>query len=165
MSVKPYEDEQIPVSMKSNYIERIPMICDPGTGMIMPAFQKFYDTIVECVLQHDREGLYNISDKSMEYGEFLIQYEDHVGKQLSTILHTPDNMHKVDIELNLSRFQSNQRNILGSFLINTYVLEDAESKLLEHKRRKLVIRYTELFFTYRNKKFELISSFQPLMNV
>lgn len=164
MNLKPYEDEQIPAIMNPNrkYIERIPMIVDPSTGQILPKFQKFYKDIVTAIITYDMELLYSISDKSTDILQFKSLYDTKIGNKLNKlVLYTPDTMFKIDIELNIQRFKGGCRNILGSFLINTYEISQSSFEIVDFSDRNIKIGCAEIYFTYRHEEFQLISAFTP----
>lgn len=162
--LKPYEDEQIPVSMNNLLIERIPMIVDPSTGNVTSEFQKFYDEIVRCILSEDVDKLYCISDRVITCEEFVSLYNKQIGDALHELLKREQCFdYNIDIELNLQRFKENTRNILGGFIISTIEVASSSSEIIKSQNRYIRRGCAEIFFTYRYDRFQLISSFSPFI--
>lgn len=161
--MKPYEDEQLnfqPVP-DSYPIERIPMLVDPSTGQVTYEFQSFYDELV-CGVTHAEIGhLYSISDRSCSESEFNDRYMKSIGNDIKKISDDSDTW-RIDIQLNMDRFQSKFRTIIGSFYITIIQTTRTSNDLINVDKLDLYTGETEMFFTYINGEFCLIPKFNPI---
>lgn len=160
--MKPYEDEQFNMMMPSAKIERMPMLVNPTDGQILSQFQKFYDTVVDSLTKNQWRKLYLISDRLLEGEQFGEFYRERIGVKLQKILSHSEPHYKMDIQLNMERFKSSFRSILGSFIVSVMYLY--ESDMIEIRQMNVEFKrlQTEIFFTYRNGEFQVISSFNTL---
>lgn len=156
--LNPYADEQPKVVMNSTkkdcIIERIPSIVNPATGQVTREFQEFFDNVVEGVTTNDIDKLYELSDKAVEFDVFKSEFNEFYSK-LVNILSKPKSEFGIDIELNLGRFEAKHRNLLGGLYVITYYLEKVWT--LSNYTVDLNMEKAELFFTYKNGKFVLLS--------
>lgn len=156
--LNPYADEQPKVVMNSTkqncIIERIPSIVDPATGQVTREFQEFFDNVVESVTTNDINKLYELSDKAVEFNVFESEFNEFHNK-LVKILSKPKSEFGIDIELNLGRFEAKHRNLLGGLYVLTYYIEKVWT--LSDYRVDLHKEKAELFFTYKDSKFMLLS--------
>lgn len=156
----PYANDQPKnLSMPTKFIERIPSLATPNG--INPKFQKFYDHLCSAITAQDVEKLYDLSDKCLPYGQFYAVYRRQVGIALENLMFTSRALWGMDIELNIQRFQGAYRNIVGSFFVSTYEVLLPENFGLVNLNTSVVRKSTEIFFTYKNENFELISVFNP----
>lgn len=164
--LKPYEDSQPKrVSMFNKSIERIPHIVNPATGEITDEFQTFYNAIVDSVLNLTWHNLYAISDKFLPSSDFISLISAVIGPVWDKLLLTKPEGRGIDIELNLGRFESTHRNIVGGFYVNAYRLEESKNDLNEYSGTSFKQYRTELLFTYRDGSFQIITCFQPFVEV
>lgn len=167
--LKPYENDQpkqlsvIPnnVEKSLNVIERMPRLADMNG--ITREFQMFYDELVHNILTHNLQGLYDMSDKAVDYEEFCEVYTSTVGKHISDVISLDKKYRGIDIELNMSRFEGIHRNTVGGFFIMMYTLIPSNYEGLNTIQSEFNQEHTEILFTYKSGKFTILSHFQPFM--
>lgn len=161
--MKPYEDEQFNFQPEPNScpIERIPFLVNPTTGEVTQEFQSFYDELV-CGVTHSELGhLYQISDMSCSEDDFNKRYMKAIGSELNKIAGNSDTW-RMDIQLNMDRFQNKFRTILGSFYLTIVHTTKTSNDLIDMDKLSLYTGETELFFTYKDSEFCLIPKFNPI---
>lgn len=161
--MKPYEDEQFNVQpfANSHPISRIPMLVDPATGNITREFQEFYDELV-CGVTHCEIGhLHAISDNLYSLSDFKNEYMKNVGDVISKARKNSE-VFNIDIQINMERFKSEFRTILGSFYVTFIEITSMSDDLISSGKMNLYKGVTELFFTYKDNQFCLLSKFTPI---
>lgn len=163
--ITPYADSQPNnLSVQSTNIERIPRLVDVRTGQVTEEFQKFFDSVVQAITNSNISSLYlyKLTSEELDYEDFNNMckhtiYDDTWNK----FLNADNNKKGLDIELNLSEFESTFRNLIGSFYVMFYLVESEPHSILDYN--KIVIkRYrTKIFFTYRDNSFRVIPEFSP----
>lgn len=158
------------IMLPSQWIQRIPMLVDENG--ITPEFQKFYESVV-CVVgavfqmeECSVTALYNLTDKSIKDSSYFkliaTQWATHINKMYDA------KQKKVgvgfDIELNMERFQSIHRNLVGGFNIITYYTDIQMDSFTEGcEIPQIVQSSTEILFTYRDSKFVLLTQLTPFV--
>lgn len=160
--LSPYANDQPKnLSMHTRKIERIPSLA--SAEGVNKKFQTFYTCLCEFILSQDIKNLYEISDKCVSLAEFSRCYNNNVGKHLSRLFDLPSNEYGIDIELNIKQFESIHRNLIGSFYVITYQLLKPDNFGSVNVHTSLDAKYSEVFFTYKNNEFMLISAFGPFI--
>lgn len=160
--VLPYANDQ-PANLHmghSSWIERIPTLVTPA-GQIIEPFQTFYNKLLCGIRTEDVAVLYNISDKVFTFEEFKKAYNNAIGSTLHELFVRPYSDYGWDLELNMSRFETCHRNIVGGFLLSTYGFESQKFEGITTDKN-IVFRSGELLFSYKHKNFCLLSKFYPL---
>ena len=157
MSITPYEDEQIPFQPGNSSIERIPLLVNPATGQIDPKFQKFYDDLINSIIDRDVKQMYKIADGSLSTSAFDLIFESFIKKLKSKA--TDSIYHKVDVQINMDSFKDKFRTIFGSFIVTLISLDSISDEVLEGTRTRVDKLSAELYFTYIENQFKLISFF------
>lgn len=143
-------------------IERIPRLVD-NNGEINPEFQIFYNHLVKYVCEHNIDGLYEISDKSISKAQFTESYEENISKKLKKFYSAKYNNRGLDMEVNLSRFEKKHRNLIGGIYLMTYLVKDSEFEGIS-TAPALEQMFTEILFTYKQGGFCILSVFSPFKN-
>lgn len=143
-------------------IERIPRLVDP-TGQINPEFQIFYNHLVKYVCEHNVDGLYDLSDKSISKEQFTQMYEENISKKLAEFYSYKYNSRGIDMEVNLSRFENKHRNLIGGIYLIIYYVKEAEFEGITTSP-SLEQMFTEILFTYKRGGFCILSAFSPFKN-
>lgn len=165
--LKPYEDDQ-PSSfvtiLNTNNIQRIPRLVD-DSGKILPKFQTFYSMIVSSISgewdDNSKTAMFHLSDGAMSGDSF----KSYIGKQYDRVLNAfyalPEHCRKMDIEINLERFKTSHRNIVGGLTVSLYMVNVVEDDFAT--RTEFSEYSTEIKFTYINDEFCIISNFEPFV--
>lgn len=165
--LKPYEDEQpkqISVqSTKKSIIERMPPIVN--SYGVTEEFQSFFNDVVEAITEIDAKKLWEISDKVLTLEQFTHMFEYNWKDHLDMVIDQDPENRGIDIELNLGRFQGLHRNIIGGFYIMTYLLYPHTNQAMFGGIMNFEKEYTELLFTYKNKKFVIMSKLDTFKSV
>lgn len=165
--LKPYEDEQpkqISVqSDKKSIIERMPLIVN--SYGVTEEFQSFFNDVVEAITEIDAKKLWEISDKVLTLEQFTYMFEYNWKDHLDMVIDQDPENRGIDIELNLGRFQGLHRNIIGGFYIMTYLLYPHTNQAMFGGIMNFEKEYTELLFTYKNKKFVIMSKLDTFKSV
>lgn len=162
--LKPYADSQPEFTkLDTKLIERIPLIIDPATGQITQQFQQFYDQVVRCCTDTNWFNLYNISDKFLDIQEFKNLWISTISPTWTKFVELDNRAKGIDIELNIDRFKSTHRNLIGSFLIMIYMLEIQPNDLEDHSTPMLKQYTTEILFTFKGEEFTVLSCLKPFI--
>jgi hypothetical protein len=165
---KPYNDTQPErIFITNPSLQRMPPLA--GLEGILPEFQKFFDSVVEGVIEFIESGksskLYLLSDKALSSSEFEALLQKHWKKHSEEYANTVMFCRGFDVELNMERFhQDIHRNMLGGLNVMTYTLSVDDDEFSENdKVTGLKKSNTELLFTYRpfTEEFLIISKFSP----
>lgn len=160
--ILPYANDQ-PSNLHmghSSWIERIPTLVTPA-GQIIEPFQTFYNKLLCGIRTEDISVLYNLSDGVLTLEEFKKAYNNAIGNTLHELFTSSYSNYGWDLELNMSRFESCHRNIVGGFLLSTYGFESQKFEGI-NTDKNIVFRSGELLFSYKHKNFCLLSKFYPL---
>lgn len=160
----PYANSQPEhIHIYNQEIERIPMIVNPDTGQVTDQFQQFYDKIVHALtIDKQWEQLYELTDTSLSADEFNSMLKGvGIADTWDRFWNTSDSSRGVDIELNLGRFQSQYRNLIGGFLVMIYMIASNDNDLCNYPVLELKRYTTEILFTYSNGQFKVLSTIKP----
>jgi len=162
--LKPYEDSQPQrVSLPSGKIHRFPPLAD-GNG-INPQFSEFYNTLVSVLTDEnfwDTENLYKlyeISDKAVDFEDFADLLCTNWLKHLENFLSVSESNRGMDVEINMDRFQSLHRNIVGGINVMTYHLNIRDDEFSDKQLTNFVQASAELLFVYDGNRFRLVTNF------
>lgn len=150
--------------LNSTMIERIPMIVD-SNGQFEPAFLKFYNDVLYCLLSEDWNGLWTYSDKSMEIDEFYEYAQATLRNPLHEILNMDKASFGIDMEVDFSIFKKLHRNLIGSFNLMMYKISESVNDVTDKKVRNLVLYTNSLKFTYKENEFKIISVFNQAESI
>lgn len=144
--------------VNTQMIERIPCIVD-ANGTFDPKFLKFYNDVLYCILKEDWEGLWTYSDKSMTMDEFSDYVASMLNNPLHDILNMNSNQFGIDMEIDFSMFKNPHRNLIGSFNLMMYRINETVNDVTDQKVRNLELYQNSLKFTYNDNEFQIISVF------
>ena len=142
-------------------LEVIPSIIDSNNRPI-PEFVEFKKNVSQAILKQDWVSLYLLSDTSMEpyYFDKLIQKTWR--KFWDTFNEYKKESKNLAVTLNIDRFKEPHKEILGSFTIASYILLSSRDSISD-SGYELAKFSTDLYFTYKNKKFVIVSAFTPFV--
>ena len=164
-------DINVVLDRKENKL-RVPFVSStlvtemPDVGAQEANFSRF-ETELKCALhlclaqeepENHLNGFYALSDKAMKEDEFIQMLKCTWGPQLIRYSRIA-NQHKgtslaLNPEMRMSKFNS----LLGSIFWTIYLIDDATaSSLSANKRTTLQTFSTELYYTYKEGKFVLLS--------
>lgn len=165
--LKPYEDDQptpIITIPKTDKIQRIPRLVD-DSGRILPKFQTFYSMIVSSISEewndHSKAAMFHLSDGAMCDDSFKSYISSQYDRILNKFYALPEHCRKMDIEINLERFKTSHRNIVGGLTVSLYMVHVIEDEFAT--RTEFSEYSTEIKFTYINDEFCIISNFEPFV--
>lgn len=145
-------------------IETIPSIIVDNTGRYTDTFKHFYDVFTESVFEQNWQKLYETSDKAIKYPDFLKMVESIWGKFFHEFNTTPATNKGFCTDINVIRFKQPHGKLLSSFLVNIYRIH-SNSDSLTDRGMKLRRYSTEVWFTYKNNRFCVVSALQPFVEV
>lgn len=151
----------LPTSYPRGQIERFPVLASEQG--INPQFQKFYDDVVDGICGLNSNKLYSVSDKILTEEEFTEMFNEILKPDLKKMVAKDKKWRGIDIELNFDRLNDYIHNVVLGFNICGYTIEKNESKMFRNKI-KMMSKYTELLFTYKDNEFKLISKFIPFQS-
>lgn len=160
--LKPYEDSQPErVTIVSDKICRIPPLVNEYG--INPKFQTFYENLVDAILSFNYSALYKMTDQLISAEEFealcKVNWSNHFSKWRLAV----PRCRSIDIELNLERFQSLHRNLIGGFNIMTMHLTETQDEFSDRKVTTLKLAHTELLFRYVHNEFKIVTYINPFI--
>lgn len=152
-----------PTSDPLNPKGKTPIMIHRFPKLTGPRFQEFYESVVRGVLTSDTELLYSISDQCQSLEDFQTNYNSTIGDKIQELLSLPESRRNIDIELNFQRFEELHRNIIGGIHILAYELFFASDEISnEHCRPQMREYVSEILFTSKYNRFQIISKFSPL---
>lgn len=144
-------------------IERMPIATASGPTSKFRVFQLQLEEALESYIKnHEIHPLYELSDKTISESEFLSLFHETIGMKLIDNC-TDSSVSSWDIELNQDRLQYPQFQILNSFNIMYYKFNKSPILINPGIKTTLIISRGEIFFTYREEKFKIISHFKPIV--
>ena len=164
-SVLAADDSTVPPAQIFN---PMPHLVD-ARGALQPELGEFLKNI-ELSIEHSyREAdpihymasvLYDMSDQFLDPQEFENQLNAAWGKDLLEAFKVPASGRNFSIILNYSRLQNFMfSNIVCGFMLQFYTLSNDESTYSDSSKVRMHEKSTEILFTYRSGRFQIISCF------
>ena len=160
-TMNPSKHKQNLKNSAEDFIEVMPMLYT-SAGMA-GELKNFYDDVVRCLWKDDIDGLYELSDKALDKNTFSEIYTRILGRDLQQLLSMKDSCRGINLSLNADNLNY-VPGILTMFSLDCYMLhiDDSESSELMKSRTTLKIAHSDIYFTYKNKRFCIVSAFDPL---
>lgn len=143
--------------------ETIPPLLN-ASGKYIEAFEQFASVVERDILRQDWEHMFTFTDRSCNLGEWIEnvnRYWKPMFDKFNTVRAVSKN---ISLDINRERFKQPHGMILGSFIVVAYILEDQSDRLTD-TGLKLSRHQTELWFTYKNSKFAIVSALQSFVEV
>ena len=143
-------------------LQSIPQIA--GESGFTPQFMEFYQSIIRGIVTGDTGVLYNISEKALTEREFADMYASQIGFDLQDLIEsTNPKFRGLSIEVNPDRLKELHRSLIGGSRILGYRLKNGEFEGINTNETSFTLLNTEIFYTYKDGEFKLISHFTPFI--
>lgn len=157
----PNEEQQV-TEYVENVLQSIPQIA--GESGFTPQFIEFYQLIIRGIITGDTNLLYKLSDMTLSEQEFESMYLHQIGFELQDIIElTNPKFRGISIEVNPDRLKELHRSLIGGIRILGYRLKNREFEGINTNETSFTLLNTEIFYTYKNREFKLISHFTPFI--
>lgn len=158
-------------SMFGEQSEKLGHGLDLMPAVITPAgythrFELFFNKLVERLLTNQARRLYDISDKSLDVQQFCDMYDTILGQPLGEILSLDNKLRGVNLMLNPDA-ELRIPEVLEALTLHVYHLDVPNNdfeKLLNLSATQIIVQSTDIYFTYKNGEFCVVSSFTPFRN-
>lgn len=144
-------------------LEAIPSLVDKS-GTPNKEFLAFKESVSKAVLLQDWNELWKISDRAQTPAEFYESVKTMWGNYFEEFNQFQKERKNLSVDLNVERFKATHKAILGSFWIATYALSDGGDSI-QSSGLQLTKAATELYFTFKQGKFCVVSAFTPFSKV
>lgn len=143
-------------------MQTIPPIA--GEDGFTPQFASFYQKVTTGVITGNTGLLYEISDHTLSEKEFSNMYAHQLGLDLKEIIeNTNPKFRSISIEVNPDRLKELHRSLIGGIRILGYRLKNGEFEGINTNETSFTLLNTEIFYTYKDGQFKLISHFTPFI--
>lgn len=141
----------------------LPMLLD-SSGKYSEAFLSFVQNISDAILYQNWNSLYELSDKSVTYQEFIAMIEKSWGPHIKTFNAVSSIRKGLAIDLNVDRFKMMHRKSLASFYITDYMLMDCSDEVdtIDLSMSKYA---AELWFTCKHHRLVVLPVFTPYVMI
>lgn len=157
----PNEEHQLQEYIES-VLQSIPQIA--GESGFTPQFTEFYQSIVRGIVTGDTGVLHKLSDRALSEREFADMYASQIGFDLQKLVEsTNPEFRGLSIEVNPDRLKELHRSLIGGIRILGYHLKNGEFEGINTNETSFTLLNTEVFYTYKNGEFKLISHFTPFI--
>lgn len=144
-------------------LEVIPALVDK-IGAPNKEFLTFKDSVGKAIINQDWNALWKLSDRAQTPEEFHSSVRAVWGKYFKEFNEFKKERKNLSVDLNVERFKEKHKAILGSFWVATYCLADGGDSI-RVEGFQLTKCCTEVYFTYKNGKFCIVSAFKPFSKV
>lgn len=144
-------------------LEVIPSLIDKQ-GVPNRKFLEFKENVGRAILKQDWKSLWELSDKAQTLSEFCNSIDIMWSSYFQKFNSYKKERKNLAIDINLERFKAKHNQILGSFYVVTYALVESMDTI-QDRGLSLTKCCTEVYFTYKNGMFRVVSAFTPFNRI